>query len=61
MAVRLTTWNINSIRLRLPLIERLLKESAPDIVCLQETKVADEQFPLDAVKALGFPHGRVPG
>lgn len=56
MAVRLTTWNINSIRLRLPLIERLLKESSPDIICLQETKVADEQFPLDAVKAIGFPH-----
>ncbi|AQS87360.1 exodeoxyribonuclease III [Neoasaia chiangmaiensis NBRC 101099] len=54
--MRLLTWNINSLRLRLPLLERLVAERQPDVVCLQETKVPDPLFPLDGVKALGFPH-----
>ncbi len=56
MTLRLLTWNINSLRLRLPLLERLVAESAPDVVCLQETKVHDPQFPEDGVRGLGFPH-----
>jgi len=54
--VRFLSWNINSVRLRLPLLERLVKEYQPTIVCLQETKVQDSAFPLAAVQALGFPY-----
>ncbi|MCQ9154367.1 exodeoxyribonuclease III [Acidomonas methanolica] len=54
--MRLLTWNINSLRLRLPLLARLVDEEHPDVVCLQETKVPDPLFPLDAVRKLGFPH-----
>ena len=50
-ALRIATWNINSLRLRLPLLERLVQALDPDVICLQETKVPDELFP-DA----GRPH-----
>jgi exodeoxyribonuclease III len=54
--MRIVTWNINSLRLRLPLLERLVAELAPDVICLQETKVPDEHFPADAPARLGFGH-----
>ena len=54
--MRLVTWNINSVRLRLPIIKKLTDEVSPDIVCLQETKCPDEHFPLDALKAMGYGH-----
>ena len=54
--MRIVTWNINSLRLRLPLLERLVLELSPDIVCLQETKVPDELFPHAAGPTLGYPH-----
>jgi len=56
MTLRIATWNINSVRIRIPLLKRLVREAAPDIVCLQETKVEDASFPLEELKALGFPH-----
>lgn len=56
MPLRVVTWNINSIRIRIPLIARLVREAAPDILCLQETKTPDEFFPLLELQALGFPH-----
>jgi len=59
--MRLATWNINSIRARLPLLEMLATGERPDVICLQETKVADEQFPMDAVTALGYPHVEIRG
>jgi exodeoxyribonuclease-3 len=59
--LRIATWNINSLRLRLPLLPRLIEALAPDVLCLQETKVPDELFPLDAVQALGFEHVRFKG
>ena len=43
--MRICTWNINSVRIRLESVERLLKEQRPDILCLQEIKVANELFP----------------
>lgn len=58
---RLATWNINSVRLRIGLLERLAKEQKPDVVCLQETKVADDQFPKKAIEKLGFPHIAING
>lgn len=54
--LRIVTWNINSVRLRISLLARLVEEASPDIVCLQEIKVADEHFPVAGIKALGFPH-----
>jgi exodeoxyribonuclease-3 len=54
--MRIVTWNINSLRLRLPLLERLIASLNPDIICLQETKVPNDLFPNDAPAALGYPH-----
>ena len=54
--LRIATWNINSLRLRLKLLERLVAALEPDVLCLQETKVPDELFPDAAPGALGFPH-----
>jgi exodeoxyribonuclease-3 len=54
--VRIATWNINSVRLRIDLVCRLLAETAPDILCLQETKAPDETFPEAPLKALGYHH-----
>ena len=54
--MRLVTWNINSLRLRLPLLQRLVQEEQPDVICLQEIKVQDSEFPEAALKALGYPH-----
>jgi len=54
--LRIATWNINSLRLRLPLLPRLIEALEPDVLCLQETKVPDELFPLEACRALGFEH-----
>jgi exodeoxyribonuclease-3 len=50
------TWNINSVRLRIELVERYLKEHAPDVLCLQETKCPDANFPHNPFKALGYEH-----
>ncbi len=54
--MRIVTWNINSLRLRLPLLERLAGALSPDVICLQETKVPDELFPHQAGPALGYPY-----
>ena len=54
--MRIATWNINSLRLRLPTLQKIVASLNPDIVCLQETKVPDELFPAAEVAALGFDH-----
>lgn len=54
--IRLATWNINSIRLRINLLKRFAEEQNPDIICIQETKTPDEHFPLDALKQMGYVH-----
>ncbi|TCP40158.1 exodeoxyribonuclease III [Rhodovulum marinum] len=56
MPFTLATWNINSIRLREPLVKRLLTEEAPDILCLQECKSPVEKMPLETFRALGYGH-----
>lgn len=43
--MRLVSWNINSLRMRLDLLRRLVKEEQPDVICLQEIKVQDSEFP----------------
>ena len=55
-SLRIATWNINSLRLRLGLLQDLIGALNPDVICLQETKVPDLLFPLDAPAALGYPH-----
>jgi exodeoxyribonuclease-3 len=52
--MRIATWNVNSVLARLPRLVEWLEQAAPDVVCLQETKVADDAFPVDAVKPLGY-------
>lgn len=52
--MKIASWNINSVRFRLPIVERFLTEEAPDILCLQETKVEDGLFPHAAFRALGY-------
>lgn len=56
MPFTLATWNINSVRLRLPLVESFLRTRAPDVLCLQETKCPNELFPREAFEALGYAH-----
>ena len=55
-SLRVATWNINSLRLRLRLLKELVAALDPDVICLQETKVPDELFPREAPAALGYPH-----
>jgi exodeoxyribonuclease-3 len=61
MGLRLATWNINSVRLRIDNLERFIAENAPDVVCLQETKAPDEFFPAERLAALGYRHALVHG
>jgi exodeoxyribonuclease-3 len=52
----IVTWNINSLRLRVGLLERLITALDPDVICLQETKVPDQLFPDAAPGELGYPY-----
>ena len=52
--MRIATWNVNSIKQRIDSAVAWLKERAPDIVCLQETKCVDEVFPCEPFEALGY-------
>ncbi len=54
--MRLMTWNINSVRLRLPLLMQLIDQKKPDVFCLQETKTPDEFFPVADIVAKGYKH-----
>jgi exodeoxyribonuclease-3 len=56
MPLKLASWNINSVRLRIDLVAKLLDETQPDVVCLQETKCLEGQFPLSAFNARGYTH-----
>lgn len=56
MAFTLATWNINSVRLRAPIVEKLLLEEAPDVLCLQECKSPVDKIPLETFAAHGYGH-----
>lgn len=56
MPLKIISWNINSVRIRIPLLQKLVEQENPDIICLQETKASDDVFPLADLKSLGFPH-----
>ena len=61
MRLRIASWNVNSVRLRLDHIARFAAEQAPDVLCLQEIKCQEEAFPAEALKQAGFPHVRIRG
>jgi exodeoxyribonuclease III len=52
--LKIATWNVNSIRRRLPLLLDWLERHKPDVMCLQETKVQDSGFPAEALRAAGY-------
>lgn len=52
--MRIATWNVNSVRTRLDQVLAWLAAEQPEVLCLQETKVADELFPLEPFRALGY-------
>jgi len=54
--LRIASWNINSVRFRIGIVEKFLADHAPDILCLQETKVIDADFPHAAFHRLGYRH-----
>ncbi|MEX1233945.1 MAG: exodeoxyribonuclease III [Roseovarius sp.] len=56
MPFTLATWNINSVRLRAPLVCRLLAEEGPDVLCLQECKSPVDKIPTEDFAALGYTH-----
>jgi exodeoxyribonuclease III len=59
--VTIASWNINSVRLRMPLVERLLTEAQPDVLCLQEIKTIEQSFPFKAFEKLGYTYFAVHG
>jgi len=52
--MKIATWNVNSIRVRLPQVLEWLKQEGPDILCLQETKITDEEFPVAVFRDAGY-------
>jgi exodeoxyribonuclease-3 len=52
--MKIATWNVNSLNVRLPHLEAWLAQSSPDVVALQETKLEDSRFPDAAIAALGY-------
>ncbi len=61
--MRIATWNVNSLKIRLPRVEEWLAYAKPDVICLQETKLADTAFPALPFSGLGYEsvhhgHGR---
>jgi exodeoxyribonuclease-3 len=61
MPLTLTTWNINSVRLRIDLVAKFVKAARPDVICLQETKCPDDAFPLKRFNRLGYVHSALNG
>ena len=61
MRFTIATWNINSVRLRIDLVARFLSAHQPDVLCLQETKCADGQFPRGEFTRLGYEHIAING
>ena len=57
----IASWNINSVRARIGIVEKFLREEAPDVLCLQETKVECGLFPPEMFKRLARPTGLRPG
>ncbi|MCK5521779.1 MAG: exodeoxyribonuclease III [Thiomargarita sp.] len=52
--IKIATWNVNSLRVRLPHVLDFLKNTAPDILALQEIKMTDDKFPIEEIQAAGY-------
>lgn len=61
MRLRIVSWNVNSVRLRVDHIQRFAREEAPDVLCLQEIKCEADAFPALALADAGFPHVSIQG
>ncbi|MBN9319436.1 MAG: endonuclease/exonuclease/phosphatase family protein, partial [Caulobacterales bacterium] len=61
MRLRLVTWNVNSVRLRMEQVARFVDEAAPDVIALQEIKCQTHEFPREAFEAIGLPHLKIAG
>jgi exodeoxyribonuclease-3 len=61
MPLRIATWNINSVRLRIDLVRRFIAGWSPDLLCLQETKTRNATFPHEELEALGYRHRLIHG
>ena len=57
--MKIATFNINNVKRRLPVLLRWLTETGPDVVCLQELKAADREFPQEALEEAGYGARRV--
>src|SRR5579863_6403090 len=61
MRLRLASWNINSVRPRAEQVARFVREAAPDVLCLQEIKCREGEFPVAAFAEAGLPHLKIAG
>ena len=61
MSIKIATWNINSVRLRIDQVTRFCTEQNPDVLCLQEIKCLEDQFPYEPLRAIGYAHIEVSG
>src|SRR3954463_6388676 len=61
MRLRICTWNVNSVRLRHEQAARFVREHAPDVLCLQEIKCREGEFPREAFVEMGLPHMKIAG
>jgi exodeoxyribonuclease III len=61
MRLRVATWNINSVRLRADQVARFAREYEPDVICLQEIKCREGEFPTQAFVDMGLPHLKISG
>ncbi|NRR32700.1 exodeoxyribonuclease III [Oxalobacteraceae bacterium] len=52
--MKITTWNVNSLNVRLPHVLKWLEENPVDVLCIQETKMTDDKFPVAAIEAAGY-------
>lgn len=52
--MKITTWNVNSLRSRLDYVTNFVRDTQPDVLCLQETKVTDDIFPREPFEAMGY-------
>lgn len=61
MRLRIATWNVNSVRLRADQVARFVAEQAPDVLCLQEIKCREAEFPSQVFADAGLPHMKISG
>ena len=52
--MKIVSFNVNSVRTRLPIITQWIKQNRPDVLCLQETKVQDKDFPVEPFSKIGY-------